>query len=1176
MRSNMTASMLDLSMKDKSRTPFGKLKDKWKGKRGNGFPDTASAIIPSISHSPADSDEESTEKEKKKSKFKTLFSKHGLQKSNISQSMSVLPTLQPVSEKVRLKPSDFPSQWSDDDDDDTLTPVSEKPSANRGEDNFLYPPSSKSHKRTGSGDSKQLNQITTSNTKKDSHSLFGGLKSKSDPISRSNVCINGSHVYMEECESKSDTIPRESTPSSPSPHTSQRKRLFLSQENLSSEPSKEPEVSGRLPLDKGPPGSSSLESFKAMTLPSYKLLSGGDLLESSTPVISDTPKETKENKKQENKKPGLLSLVTVKKEAKISEEVKNSDDASLKEVKRNEKELARKETNPFEVPVDSKRGHGSDKSSASEVPIAKAALNPFHENIVAEEKPEKSAASVKPSQTKPIKPRPDVSSEDETKATFTIPVSSSASPFYHFLRSDNENNPFTSKLEAEQKAQDSDKVASSSLNLSAKHSNNPFTTKWGQISKEQASKAFVVASSTSGNENNPFAPKWGQESQIEDSENSAKSSLHSLHSPATAVFESHPLPSQLSNVANLPASKPGKDSENFKGPPESLTSISLAGNLDDSMHLHVVHSGTPQDEGLTNQIDPVSSFPGSASGSHSARFYDRVGLILKTQCDDKVQVVPPFKEKSERIKKSVTFALDELKDDDTVSSGDEASDEDPVERGNYGENEDAVNPTERNSRRQLELDVGYCSASKPHDGIINSDPNDENPLERETETSSVITIEPPVPVPRVLMPLPKETSMSSTASGSSSLSVPPKPAPRSALKQKQSTCLPLSDESKTEDVLNSASVFKELPSNSLVSSERLTSACSLAGSESTVLQLGRNVGTTYSQSISNHSSHGISTHLGILVTGEMNVNPIALPVIPEVGSDDEQLSDCHQDADKMAACEDLSRNRDEFTELSSSTERRELASNEKVAGEGQTVSLVKISGPNDAPGPNKPLVNPSAVVLQSAGHNERGLEQKNGDKCKEDRHIDCPEFSDKPVPLSPLSGTSQSYPTSSFQSDALGSNRAETPKKAAAEGLDAKGEISGKKKLLEARVSPSETHPNQTLQSGGTYPAKLRLHPVKPMNATTNKLSITTKILDNQNESNLKKYDPSDPAYAYAQLTHDELIQLVLKQKDAMAKRDLQVRELEDYIDNLLVRVMEETPNILRAQAHVNKKAGKI
>ncbi|XP_063167518.1 rab11 family-interacting protein 1 isoform X4 [Candoia aspera] len=403
MRSNLTASMFDLSMKDKSRTPFGKLKDKLKGKRGNGLPDTASAIIPSITHSPADSEEESNDKEKKKSKFKTLFSKPGLHKSNISQSMSVLPTLQPVSERVRLRPSDFHSQWSDDEDDDTLTSVSEKPSTNRTNSNVLYPPSVMTHKRTGSGDSKQLNQITAGNAKKDMHSLFG-LKPKNDPVSRSNLCINGSHVYMEESESKSDTVPKEGTPSSP--QTPQRKRLFSSQENLSFEPDKELENPGRLPFDKQPSGSSSLESFKAMTLPSYKLLAGGDLVENNIPLVSDTPKETKETKKQENKKSGLLSLVTGKKETKISEEMGSTETSlKVKEVKRNEKELARKETSPFQVPVDGRRGHDPAKSNATDAVIVKTSTNPFSENIVEGEKPGKNAASVKPSQTKLVKPR---------------------------------------------------------------------------------------------------------------------------------------------------------------------------------------------------------------------------------------------------------------------------------------------------------------------------------------------------------------------------------------------------------------------------------------------------------------------------------------------------------------------------------------------------------------------------------------------------------------------------------------------------------------------------------------------------------------------------------------------------------------------------------------------------
>lgn len=43
----MTASMFDLSMKEKPRSPFSKLKDKMKGrKHDSGFGDTSSAILP--------------------------------------------------------------------------------------------------------------------------------------------------------------------------------------------------------------------------------------------------------------------------------------------------------------------------------------------------------------------------------------------------------------------------------------------------------------------------------------------------------------------------------------------------------------------------------------------------------------------------------------------------------------------------------------------------------------------------------------------------------------------------------------------------------------------------------------------------------------------------------------------------------------------------------------------------------------------------------------------------------------------------------------------------------------------------------------------------------------------------------------------------------------------------
>lgn len=49
----------------------------------------------------------------------------------------------------------------------------------------------------------------------------------------------------------------------------------------------------------------------------------------------------------------------------------------------------------------------------------------------------------------------------------------------------------------------------------------------------------------------------------------------------------------------------------------------------------------------------------------------------------------------------------------------------------------------------------------------------------------------------------------------------------------------------------------------------------------------------------------------------------------------------------------------------------------------------------------------------------------------------------------------------------------------------------------------------------------------------------------------------------YSQLTQAELISLVLKQDKQLSDRDKKVAELEQYIDNLLVRVMEDSPSIL-------------
>ncbi|XP_068955154.1 rab11 family-interacting protein 2 isoform X4 [Petaurus breviceps papuanus] len=100
MRNNMTASMFDLSMKDKTRSPFAKLKDKMKGRKNDGtFSDTSSAIIPST-HIPDANTELSSSEIQMKSKPKKPFLL-GPQRLSSAHSMSDLSASHISSEKLK-------------------------------------------------------------------------------------------------------------------------------------------------------------------------------------------------------------------------------------------------------------------------------------------------------------------------------------------------------------------------------------------------------------------------------------------------------------------------------------------------------------------------------------------------------------------------------------------------------------------------------------------------------------------------------------------------------------------------------------------------------------------------------------------------------------------------------------------------------------------------------------------------------------------------------------------------------------------------------------------------------------------------------------------------------------------------------------------------------------------
>ncbi|NXN01489.1 RFIP1 protein, partial [Sylvia borin] len=1107
MRSNMTASMFDLSMKDKPRSPFGKLKDKLKGKRSSGLSDTASAIVPSTSHSPADSEDEAVEKEKKKSKFKALFSKPGLQKTSLSQSMSVLPTQQPLTPRVRLRPSDFQPQW--DEEESETSPASEPPS-----------PLFKSRKPAFL-DSRQLTQGTTNHTKKDGLSLFSGLKSKSDPVSKSSLCINGSHVYMEE------TTTKDKTPaSSPSPHNLRRKQHFASEENLSSRSTKSPEEMGRTSPAQAFSGSTSLETFKSMTLPSYKLLSSEENLDTSVPPSVEAVRDTK---KPDHKKSALLSLVTGKKETVKTNDAEIIPDRTLQSEENTiPEEKGEEEATCPEVPAGLGRGSPSgDVHHVEEAITNKQLLSPCEE----ERKPEKAA----PAKTKAVKPRLGLSPEEEPKATLPTLAPVPLPAFLSVHRISSANNPFISKEGQTVQVPDSENITSSPASLT--------------------SPAFAAEL---WNDRNPFTPVWDRASRGLDPHSITH--FPSSQHPAASVPKA-PLPGQGSARGNNPFAADWGQAPEGSGPEAS--------------------------RGLSGP--PTPSVPSDCHFNDSNPFVSKRGG----------QAVPGF----QVVLASSPSCLPGGEDCSSVGHPARGAAGGPAGVALTSDVSDgtAVEVTGVNTEPCMRGDKGLVSLSKSSDSLVpeaEQAPSLKSELREEQETCGgkqwaecVPMLEPRAPPPAgneplsQVQPAPRACRVSpregDPGRAGSDIPVPPKPAPRLAVLLRKSP--PTSQAELRADVPAPAARGCLPQGGSL---ETVTPAVARRGNR----PLGKEGGDDFSVSLTSVKS-------AIPVPGDRGSALASLPVIPEGGSDDELLGDCQESCGVTAGDKGILETGEQPRGLTPLRgEQRELSDSSAAA---PVIPAAPGGGGGAIPDAGKPgslAVLPAAlgaprVCVQGAdsgsGVTSHSRECDNHFEKQElersagvEERAEC-DFSEPSAFSSSLSSPCQPYSSSHSLLSDTPSRRAESPKKPTAEGFADKAGNSGKKKLLQARVSPSETFPNQTPRGGETVSPKHRLHPVKPMNAMANKpqsknLNVISTMNEKLLEMSVKKYDPSDPAYAYAQLTHDELIQLVLKQKDTISRKDLQVRELEDYIDNLLVRVMEETPNILRVSMSGNKKAGKM
>ncbi|NXA29532.1 RFIP5 protein, partial [Ibidorhyncha struthersii] len=194
-RNNLTASMFDLSMKDKPRSPFGKLKDKVKGKKKYDL-ESASAIIPS-SMGALDM-EDDYDIGGKKSKVKGFFLKNKLRKSSLTQSNTSLGSDSTISSASLGLAANVPEVTKSPSRHSSL-------STERSVKDYLPSPKL-THKRAFSDDVSQVSPVLEPKA-------IQSLKPKNDPVSRSSLCINGSHVYSDEPAPKSPvSVPQSSAP----------------------------------------------------------------------------------------------------------------------------------------------------------------------------------------------------------------------------------------------------------------------------------------------------------------------------------------------------------------------------------------------------------------------------------------------------------------------------------------------------------------------------------------------------------------------------------------------------------------------------------------------------------------------------------------------------------------------------------------------------------------------------------------------------------------------------------------------------------------------------------------------------------------------------------------------------------------------------------------------------
>lgn len=713
-----------------------------------------------------------------------------------------------------------------------------------------------------------------------------------------------------------------------------------------------------------------------------------------------------------------------------------------------------------------------------------------------------------------------LSPEEEPKATLPTLAPDPLPAFLSVHRISSANNPFISEVGQTGQVPDSENNTSSPASLTSPAfatelwtDKNPFTAEWDRASRALDPNSIACFPSShhpaasvpkvplpgqvSARGNNPFAADWGQ--GPEGSEASwGLSGPHIPSVPSVCPFnDNNPFVSKRGAQA-VPGSQAGSSPSCLPaGEDCSSAGHPAHGASGGSAHVALSSDVTAVPDPLGTLSDP----PGLAPEPHS----------------DSAQPQPEGSLESSKPGpgKSVSFVPGEWQG---VPSGDaglggQEGGEQPLdprgklqmssgaagERAGFGGDPstelsgDSTHPTWNSDGAAVEVtggstepctrgDKGFVSLSMCSDSLVPEAeqaqlPRSELREEQEpcggkqwAEREPMLELQAPPPagnepLPQV-QPTPRACTVSPGEGGAGragrEVLVPPKPAPRVAVLLRKPPGTPQADAAAPGDAA------KPSPGLPFPEASAARGCLPQGGSLGTVTPAVAPRGK--SRPVEKEGGDGLS----VCLTNVRSALPVpgVLPVIPEGGSDEELLGDCQDSCGATAGGRGVLGNGEQprgltplhgqQTELSDSSVAAPGRGGAAIPGACEPGSLAVLPAAVGAPrvcvqGAESGL----AVTSHSRQCDSHSEKQQLERSAGAEERAEC-DFSEPSAFSSSLSSPCQPHSSSHSLLPDPPSRRAESPKKPRAEGFADKAGNSGKKKLLQARVSPSETFPIHT------------------------------------------------------------------------------------------------------------------